>query len=208
MSATGESGPATTTAGTPAALPVTPPAERAARTAFTLVPHRRRGYRPAQVDAFLARVREAWATDAADASLGSGHLRDAVFDLVRGGYDPQQVDEELDRLEDAFARREREDADVTRRADLDQALAVVRARITRGPGHRFRVPTGRRPGYRQRDVDALCDRVGEHLDGGTALRVEEIRAARFSPQRGADAYDSGQVDLFLDRVIDVLRSRG
>ncbi|WP_083701929.1 DivIVA domain-containing protein [Tersicoccus sp. Bi-70] len=207
MSATGESGPVTTTAGSPA-LPESAPAEDADRAPFTLVPHRRRGYRPAQVDAFLDRVREAWRTDTADAPLGSGHVRDAVFDLVRGGYDPQEVDAELDRLEDAFARRERDDAVATGRADLDQALAVVRARLTRGPGQRFRAPTGRRPGYRQRDVDALCERVAEHLDGSTRLRLEDVRAARFSPQRGSDAYDSGQVDLFLDRVIDILRSRG
>ncbi|WP_188669026.1 DivIVA domain-containing protein, partial [Tersicoccus solisilvae] len=82
------------------------------------------------------------------------------------------------------------------------------ARLARGAGSRFRAPTGRRPGYRAHDVDGLCQRIVGHLDGGARLRVEDLRAARFAPQRGPDAYDAGQVDLFLDRVIDVVRSHG
>ncbi|WP_188668953.1 DivIVA domain-containing protein, partial [Tersicoccus solisilvae] len=130
MSVTGESGPAATTADAPGVPRSTDPDTTGAAHAFTRVPHRRRGYHPAQVDALLARVRQAWDDDAADAPIGSGHVRDAVFALVRGGYDAQEVDAELDRLEDAFARRERADAAATRRPD--QAPAVIRARLARG----------------------------------------------------------------------------
>ncbi|WP_083956244.1 DivIVA domain-containing protein [Tersicoccus phoenicis] len=194
MSATGDSGVAATTADGPTTE----------RGAFATVPRRLRGYRPAQVDALLARVREAWATGSADASMSSGHVRDAVFDLVRGGYDARAVDAELDRWEDALARREHDD-EAARRADLDHALAVIRARLGAAPGNRFRAPTGRRPGYRRHDVDALCQRVDARLAGEAPLRVQDVRAARFPAVRGAEAYDAAQVDLFLDRVIDVLR---
>lgn len=197
---------------------------------FATVARRRRGYHKGQVDAFVDAVRTTFLAGPEGSALSSRTVRDAVFDVVRGGYEPEEVDAALDRFEDAFAQWERAGAaDLPTREELTHARGLIRGRLGRADGHRFRAPSGRRPGYRAADVDALCRDLRDWLDetgtgqrsfstslspssSGTAEPDDEfediatIRDARFTADRGADAYDAAQVDLFLDRVIEVLRA--
>lgn len=168
---------------------------------FARVPWYAKGYRADQVDAFLVRAEAG--------ELGADHVRTVGFDLVRGGYDVQGVDAELDSLEDKLGRDERrtvrgrlgEQAFVAQVTTQAQAL---RARLAREHGDRFARVSGLGAGYDVTDVDELCDRIGDYLDGEHALSVEALRAAVFRIRRGSRAYSEQPVDAFLDRVVAVM----
>lgn len=197
-------------------------------TAFARVDRAALGYAPRQVDRFLARVpvgRTAGRDDAGDTGdtgdtgntgntggLASSEVRTIVFDPARGGYDPQAVDAELDRIEDGLARNERDRVIAARGADvwlheLEETVAVLHRRLRRGPGKRFRRPAKERTrSYDVGDVDSLCEEILQYLDHDAPLGVDDVRGAVFREARGVDGYEENQVDAFLDRVIDLLKS--
>ena len=172
---------------------------------------REKGYDKAAVDSFLDEAREAFETDAADASLTSGDVRRAGFPLVRHGYVIPAVDAALGRIEDAFAARERERALsragarawVGRSRDLGQE---VLDRLSRPPGHRFARVGPLRYGYRIDEVDIVADKLAAYLESGEPLTVEQVRTVAFRMQRGG--YREVQVDAVLDAVVEVMLAIG
>lgn len=176
---------------------------------FPVTKGREKGYRPAQVDAFLDRARMAY-EDSEAPPLTASDVRNLAFKLQRHGYVPRYVDAALDRLEDVFFERERR----TQMRDLGEdewwratrsLLSDVRGRIDRPRGKRFRRRGLFARGYRRSQVDAFLDRIGEMFKNReVSVTSSEVREVVFHPQwRG---YDEAQVDALLDALVDIVLS--
>ena len=148
--------------------------------------------------------------------LRAADIRHVSFDAVKGGYRADQVDDVLDRLEDALARADRErrieaEGEGAWNARVEASVEVLRGRLDRPDGDRFRQPDGDE-GYDRTEVDSLCRRLAEHLDrrdhgdrgGDSDLSADDLRRVVFGSATGARAYDEAQVDAYLDAAIDVL----
>jgi DivIVA domain-containing protein len=178
---------------------------------FERVGRREHGYNVRQVDQFLARAREHFNSHEADGGrITSRDVRAMSFEPARGGYDPRAVDAALDRLEDVFAQRERDalidaEGEDAWLAQIGRVSAVLRSRLHRGPGERFRRPTKRNaPSYNVDDVDALCDELLGYLEKDQPLSVDVVRRAVFRGAKGEEGYEEAQVDAFLDRVVELM----
>lgn len=165
------------------------------------------GYKPEQVDAFIAKAREQYARSDIDL-LASTDLRHAEFELVKGGYSISAVDIAIDRLEDAFATRELErrkarvgDWALSRRATELKELLL--GRTDRPKRKRFAGTGLVLRGYSKRQVDVFIDDVAEHLVSGQALSLESVRRVVFKAKRGG--YAENQVDAFIERVVELLQ---
>ncbi len=175
---------------------------------FPLARSGKPGYDQAEVDAFLDRAREAFASSEAEPGLSSDEIRHTAFRVRRGkGYSARHVDAALERLEEAFAARERERliaAQGTEAYNADtRALAQeIIDRLARPSGRKFRRVSPFTRGYHPADVDAFAARISAYVEEGRALPVEVVRTIAFRPRyRG---YDEAQVDLLLDAVIRVM----
>lgn len=178
---------------------------------FARVARRAYGYNIRQVDRFLARARQHYTLERSEGdAVTSTAVRSTIFSPARGGYEPRAVDAALDRLEDAFAVRERDDLIESKGQDvwlrhIGRQAAVLKGRLNRAPGERFRRPTGKKtPGYNVEDVDALCGTLLGYLENSVPLSVDVVRRAVFRETVGADGYEEAQVDAFLDRVIELM----
>lgn len=180
--------------------------------AFPRVQGRAKGYDPAAVDAFLARAREAFESDApGETAVGASDVRDVSFALVRGGYAIGPVDAALGRVEDAFAAQERQQtiARLGARAWVQQQredAQVVLDRLGRERRHRFDRVSVVHYGYRVEEVDLVADRIAGYLTDGTGLTVEQVRSVAFRMQRGG--YRETQVDAVLDAVVEIMLAVG
>jgi DivIVA domain-containing protein len=166
------------------------------------------GYDVRQVDAFLARARDAYngSQDAAH-PLTSIDIRRTAFGMQRGGYSTSHVDAALERLEDAFAAREREDAKAAAGEQqwLNEARTtaqVIINRLGRPAGEKFQRAGVLSQGYNRSDVDRFSTRLMRYFQDGKPVSVEEVRTVVFRPQR--HGYREVQVDLLLDSVTDVM----
>ena len=183
---------------------------RPASSPFARVGRRDVGYSPRQVDRFLTKARGAYNAEDPDGAVTSSDVRAMAFDPARGGYDPQAVDAALDRLEDAFAQRERDRLIATKGKDawlreIGRTAAVLRGRLHRPAGERFRRPDGAKTAsYNIEDVDRLCDELLQYLENNAPMSVDVVRRAVFREARGADGYEENQVDVFLDRVVELM----
>jgi hypothetical protein len=165
------------------------------------------GYNPEQVDALLELAKSQYESPD-QILLRASDLRGLRLDLVRGGYSISQVDAALDNLEDHFIRAEvvafRQrfgDAELARRFDeLQQALLP---RLGRDKAKRFTKVSWLARGYDKKKVDDLCDQLVTHFNGGTKVRVTQVRRAQFTATRSG--YSMPQVDSFLDKVIEALQ---
>ncbi|GAA4771082.1 DivIVA domain-containing protein [Citricoccus nitrophenolicus] len=184
--------------------------DSAKRQPFELADRETFGYHRKQVDQFMARARVAYE---GGGGLRASDIRHLSFDAVRGGYRADQVDDVLDRLEDALAQAERQrridqEGEDAWQARVSASIDVLRARLERPDGERFRRPvSGADSGYDRSDVDVLCRRLSARFDrrpGGGDLVADDLRRAVFTAASGADAYDEAQVDAYLDAAIDVL----
>jgi len=178
---------------------------------FARVGRREYGYNVRQVDEFLARAREHFnAMDAEGGRITSRDVRAMSFEPARGGYEPVAVDAALDRLEDVFAQRERDalidaEGEEAWLAQIGRVSAVLRGRLHRAPGERFRRPAKRNaPSYNVDDVDALCDELRGYLENDRPLSVDVVRRAVFREAKGEDGYEESQVDAFLDRAVELM----
>lgn len=166
------------------------------------------GYNVGQVDEFLEGARVAYdAVDGEDSTLTSKEIRRTAFAMQRGGYSPRHVDAAMERLEDAFAQRERERSSALLGAEGHQNVArrdaqVILDRLLRPSSEKFRRTGSLTIGYSRREVDALAQQIVSFFQEGTAVTVDEVRTAVFSPERRG--YDETQVDLVLDGIIDVM----
>ena len=186
---------------------------RQAIAPFERVGRREYGYNTRQVDEFLAKARSYYnAESPAAKAITSRHVRSMAFDPAKAGYEPQAVDAALDRLEDVFAQRERDELiqDKGEEAWLMQigrTSAVLRGRLHRKPGERFRRPSRRKvPSYNVQDVDALCDELLGYFEQDKPLSVDVVRRAVFREAKGPEGYEETQVDVFLDRVVELMAS--
>lgn len=165
------------------------------------------GYEPAQVDEFIAKARAQFA-DFEQEILPADHLRRVEFDLVHGGYEISAVDEAIARLEDAFAKHEiqRQIAKSGRYAVDDRHARIkeiLLGRTERPAGNKFTRVSWIMRGYDRKQVDALAAHIERHLLSEAPLSLSEVRGSIFKATRGG--YVEGQVDAFLDRVIEILQ---
>lgn len=176
---------------------------------FPLARSGKPGYHVDEVDAFLDRAREAFATPAgADTPLTSDEIRHTAFRLVRrDGYSARHVDAALERLEESFAGRERDYAIARDGSEAYYAEARATAqeiinRLARPARAKFRRVSPVTQGYHPDDVDLFAARVSSYFENGQALPVETVRTIAFrSRYRG---YDETQVDVLLDTVIRLM----
>ncbi|MGC5626751.1 DivIVA domain-containing protein [Georgenia sp. Z1344] len=171
---------------------------------FARVGRREDGYDTDQVDEFFTRARDV------DGGIDETAVRQAAFDLVPGGYDPEQVDLALDRLEESHTRRRRqrtvaEGGDDGWRTHVEGLAGTLRPRLERPERERFVRPGS--TGYSASAVDAFLARVEEYLRVGDGLTAEDVRAVTFPPAQGRKAYDESVVDVYLDRVVEVVLAR-
>lgn len=182
-------------------------------TPFDRVDSQEFGYNVKQVDHFLARARATYNGTGDDDSVVTSHLvRRTSFEPQKGGYGAQDVDAALDRLEDVFAQRER-DALIEAEGEnawLEQVghlSAILRGRLHREPGQRFRRPSRRNaPSYNVEDVDTLCGHLLQYFEQDVPMSVDAVRRASFREAVGQDGYEESQVDAFLDRVVELMAS--
>ena len=165
------------------------------------------GYEPTQVDEFIAKARAQFANFDLEV-LPSDHLRRVEFDLVHGGYEIAAVDDAIARLEDAFAKHEiqRQIAKSGQYAVDDRHARIKEiliGRTERPAGTKFARVAWIMRGYNRKQVDAIAEHVERHLVSGAPLSFAEVRGAIFKASRGG--YVEGQVDAFLDRVIELLQ---
>lgn len=186
---------------------------RQADAPFARVGRREYGYNTRQVDDFLTRARSGYDAGGVDAEIiSSRDVRSVAFDPARGGYEPQAVDAALDRLEDEFAQRERDQlvrakGEESWLLQIGRISAVLRGRLNRRPGERFRRPGKRNvPSYNVDDVDALCTELLGYFENDQPLSVDAVRRAVFREAKGPQGYEETQVDAFLDRVVEVMAS--
>lgn len=177
---------------------------------FTTVGKLRQGYHTDQVNAFFDRARDAYEDNGShESDLTAHHVRIVGFDLVSGGYDVHEVDTALDRLEDALALRERELLIDSVGVDefknqLTQRAQILYERLVRPAGKRFHKAEQGKPAYAFDSVDDLCDRLRGYFEGQGTMSVDDVRLSVFEPARGQRGYREGQVDSFLDRVVEVM----
>jgi DivIVA domain-containing protein len=163
------------------------------------------GYRPQDVDAFIERARAAF-NDVESGEVVS--VRDAQFELEKGGYSVSSVDAALDRLEDTFtARKLQRLATIHGREQLADRLNEIKVslvgRIERPKNQRFSNTGFIYRGYSRKEVDAFVEAVGDHIENQEKMSVDVARQALFTPKRGG--YAENQVDLFIDRVVELLQ---
>ena len=180
---------------------------------FDHVGRRDYGYNARQVDEFLGQARDYYNNPGpGDAPITSRDVRAMTFDPAKGGYDPRAVDAALDRLEDVFAQRERDalinrDGEQAWLTQIGQVSAMLRARLHRAPGERFRRPTKRNAvSYNVEDVDALCVELLGYFEHDQPMSVDVVRRAVFREAKGKEGYEENQVDSFLDRVVELMAS--
>ncbi len=183
---------------------------RSRKATFPRAERRDYGYDVKQVDAFMAKARRSYNNPDAGAPVTSKEVRAVAFDPAKGGYEPRAIDAALDRIEDAFAERER-DALIAKHGEeqwlqgISKLSTVLRARMHRRRGERFRRPTSRNAiSYDIEDVDRLCEELLSYFEKDKPLSVDVVRRAVFRPAKGRNGYDEAQVDAFLDRVVELM----
>jgi len=166
---------------------------------------RKLGYAPAEVDDFIAEARSAYNSNEDGVRLG---IREREFTLVKGGYSVTAVDVALDRLEDSFTARAlakllSERGHETLNGQANDIRVLLVGRLERPKGKRFKTTGPILRGYSRKEVDAFLVRVSSHIDTRSALSIDDVRKAIFTPKRGG--YAENQVDAFIDRVIELLQ---
>ena len=163
------------------------------------------GYKPSDVDDFIAESREVFNSKQIDSIP---NVREIEFTLEKGGYSVSAVDAALDKLEDTFAARRLQrvlDAgqldDLLDRANELKVLLV--GRVERPARKRFSTTGYIFRGYSRKEVDLFIQKVNAHLDGGEKMSVDAVRKVLFTPKRGG--YVESQVDLFIDKVVELIQ---
>lgn len=184
---------------------------RNAHAPFERVDRNEYGYNVKQVDQFLAKARQYYTSNDPDAqTITSRDVRAAAFDPARGGYEAEAVDAALDRLEDVFAQRERDqligdEGEEAWLMQIGRISAVLRARLHRDDGDRFRLPKKRKSrSYNIDDVDDLCRDLLGYFEADQPLSVDVVRRAVFRSEEGRNGYEEAQVDAFMDKVVELM----
>lgn len=178
----------------------------ALNNAFPFVSQKQLGYQPAEVNEFVAKLREQYLAPEST-SLTALQIRGQEFSLARGGYQIDLVDAAIDRLEDKFAEREisrmlaqSRDSVLERSAQIRELLS---SRVSRPSKSRFSRTGLFLRGYDPRQVDSFVDQVSHHLAGRADLELSKVRRAVFRSSR--NGYHESKIDAFIDRVIELLQ---
>jgi DivIVA domain-containing protein len=163
------------------------------------------GYRPAEVDDFIAESRDVFNSNQIDAIPD---IREKEFTLEKGGYSVSAVDAALDRLEDTFAARRLQRSIDTGQLDdlldkLNELKVLLVGRVERPTRNRFSTTGFVFRGYSRKEVDVFVRLVNSHLNGGQKMSVDAVRKVLFTPKRGG--YVESQVDLFIDKVVELIQ---
>lgn len=185
----------------------------AAKSKFKMVGSKEIGYNVKQVDTFLDHARAYFLnSDSVGAAVTSHDVRVASFEPARGGYNAQAVDAAMDRIEDEFVLREKdllikEHGEQAWMLKLGKTASVLRARLHRPDGERFRRPSKHNAqSYKVEDVDLLCHELLTYIEDSGELSVDIVRRAVFAPAKGKEGYEEAQVDAFLDKVVELMAS--
>ena len=163
------------------------------------------GYQPAEVDEFIAQVREKYNNQQDGSDL---NIRIQEFGLIKGGYSVSSVDAALDKLEESFAVRRNQYLlqNTGHEALLEQAnrirIALV-GRLERPKRNRFNSTGLVLRGYSKKEVDKFLVAVSNHIETRSSLSLDAVRKVLFTAKRGG--YAENQVDAFIDRVIELLQ---
>lgn len=168
-------------------------------SSFPKVAKGKPGYSVVEVDSLIAKARDQYSNLAAH-TLDWRELSTQGFDLEKNGYQPQAVDAAIYKLQDTFA--ERALASISNQpTELGELLG---GRVSRPKGKRFRRAGVIGLGYSRGQVDALVNLVGEHLEGGDKLSIDDVRELTFKVKRGG--YIESQVDSFIDRLVEYIQT--
>lgn len=186
--------------------------QQRANAPFARVGRNELGYNVKQVDQFLSQARAYYtAEDSSEKALTSHDVRSVSFDPAKGGYEAHAVDAALDRLEDVFAQRERDQLIAGKGEEawliqIGKISSVLRSRLHRPDGERFRRPRKNVRSYSVTDVDSLCHDLLAYFEEDKSLSVDVVRRAVFGPAQGKQGYEESQVDAFMDRVVELMAS--
>lgn len=157
------------------------------------------GYTIDEVDRLIARARDQYSNLSAH-TLNWRELSSQGFSLTKGGYQPAAVDAAIEKLQDTFAEREL----ATKPLELTASRISLQGRVARPKRKRFSGVGVFALGYSRKQVDAMVSIVGEYLDGGEKLTIDEVRDLKFKLQRGG--YIESQVDSYIDRLVEHIQT--
>lgn len=182
------------------------------------------GYDTEQVDEFLSRAHQLY--EAPQPQLRQEDIQNVLFTLVRGGYDIDAVDRALLRLEQAAVDKQTSyqianQGRVAWRTETVQLAQTLMPRALADDGERFADGQGKEPSYDRKQVDSfvvnvmtrICDELGipyrkavssSNFDSDEDFVPRYISTVLFTQRKGDKGYDEGQVDLYLNRVSQVV----
>ena len=182
------------------------------------------GYDIDQVDEFLDRAHQLY--DAAQPQLNQEDIQNVLFTLVRGGYDIEAVDRALLRLEQAAVDKQTSyeissEGRVAWRTKTVQLAQTLMPRANAGNGYRFADGHGKEPSYDRKQVDSfvvnavtrICDELGieypqavssSNFDSDEDFTPRYVSTILFTQRKGDRGYDEGQVDMYVNRISQVV----
>lgn len=182
------------------------------------------GYDIDQVDEFLDRAHQLY--DAPQPQLNQEDIQNVLFTLVRGGYDIEAVDRALLRLEQAAVDKQTSyeissEGRVAWRTKTVQLAQTLMPRANADNGYRFADGHGKEPSYDRKQVDSfvvnavtrICDELGieypqavssSNFDSDEDFTPRYVSTILFTQRKGDRGYDEGQVDMYVNRISQVV----
>ena len=198
--------------------------EQARGNRLPLADRNKWGYDIDQVDEFLDRAHQLY--DAAQPQLNQEDIQNVLFTLVRGGYDIEAVDRALLRLEQAAVDKQTSyeissEGRVAWRTKTVQLAQTLMPRANAGNGYRFADGHGKEPSYDRKQVDSfvvnavtrICDELGieypqavssSNFDSDEDFTPRYVSTILFTQRIGDRGYDEGQVDMYVNRISQVV----
>ena len=198
--------------------------EQARGNRLPLADRNKWGYDIDQVDEFLDRAHQLY--DAAQPQLNQEDIQNILFTLVRGGYDIEAVDRALLRLEQAAVDKQTSyeissEGRVAWRTKTVQLAQTLMPRANAGNGYRFADGHGKEPSYDRKQVDSfvvnavtrICDELGieypqavssSNFDSDEDFTPRYVSTILFTQRKGDRGYDEGQVDMYVNRISQVV----
>lgn len=198
--------------------------EQARGNRLPLADRNKWGYDIDQVDEFLDRAHQLY--DAAQPQLNQEDIQNVLFTLVRGGYDIEAVDRALLRLEQAAVDKQTSyeissEGRVAWRTKTVQLAQTLMPRANADNGSRFADGHGKEPSYDRKQVDSfvvnavtrICDELGieypqavssSNFDSDEDFTPRYVSTILFTQRKGDRGYDEGQVDMYVNRISQVV----
>ena len=198
--------------------------EQARGNRLPLADRNKWGYDIDQVDEFLDRAHQLY--DAAQPQLNQEDIQNVLFTLVRGGYDIEAVDRALLRIEQAAVDKQTSyeissEGRVAWRTKTVQLAQTLMPRANADNGYRFADGHGKEPSYDRKQVDSfvvnavtrICDELGieypqavssSNFDSDEDFTPRYVSTILFTQRKGDRGYDEGQVDMYVNRISQVV----